>query len=239
MEQKSFFPEKARILSGSSLKLLALLSMLVDHLGICLRPLLLHPLLLVFGRVLTPYWLMRAFGRLAFPIFCFLLTEGFRHTRSRGRHALNLLIFALLSEIPFNLFNTGQLLFPHQNVFFTLLLGYLGLWAMEALSDSRGKQLLSLLLLFCASYFLKADYGWTGFCFILCLYLACEQPVVQALVGSALLPWPYCAGFAFVPINLYSGKRGFVQRPALKYAFYVFYPLHLLLLWLLHQQLFG
>lgn len=239
MEQSSFFPARFRRLSGSALKLLAVLAMLIDHTAICFQPLLASPRLTLFGRVCTPYLALRFVGRIAFPIFCFLLAEGFRHTRDRRRYGLRLLLFALLSEIPFDLFRGGQLLYSGQNVFFTLLLGYLGLWALEAFRAKPWRTLASVLGLFAVAWFLGADYGWAGFLFILVLYLLGGQPVVQALAGSALLPWPVGVGLAFVPLNLYDGRRGFVRSPWLKLGFYAFYPLHLLLLWQIRLRLFG
>ena len=232
MEQRSF-----RVLSGSTLKLLAVLTMLIDHGAICLAARLNIPLLP--GGSLTLYTLMRGVGRLSFPLFSFLLTEGFRHTRNRLRYGLNLLIFALLSELPFNLLIGGALFYAKQNVFFTLLLGYLGIWAAESFREDRKKQLPLLLGLFVIAFLLRADYGWKGFCFILLLYYLGEFPAVQALGCSALLPWPYAVGLAFLPINLYNGRRGFVRGPVLKYLFYAFYPAHLLLLWLLRRSLLG
>jgi len=239
MEQSSFFPARLRRLSGSALKLFAVIAMLIDHTAICLRPLLEAPRLALFGHVVTPYLAMRFVGRLAFPIFCFLLAEGFRHTRDRRRYGLRLLLFALLSEIPFDLFRGGQLPYAGQNVFFTLLLGYLGLWALEAFRGKPWRTLGSVLGLFAVSWFLHADYSWMGFLFILVLYLLGGQPAVQALAGSALLPWPVGVGLAFLPLNLYDGRRGFIRSPWLKLGFYAFYPLHLLLLWQLHLRLFG
>ena len=100
MKQESVFPQSWRRLSGSALKALAIFAMLVDHSAICFRPLLGSYLFTLFGVRFTPYILLRGFGRIAFPTFCFLLAESFRHTRSRRRYALNLLLFALLSEIP-------------------------------------------------------------------------------------------------------------------------------------------
>lgn len=239
MKQNSFFPARFRRLSGSALKLIAALSMLIDHFAVCFKPLLESPRLHLLGRTVTPYLAMRFAGRIAFPLFCFLLTEGFRHTRDRRRYGLVLLLFALLSELPFDLFNMGAFGYERQNVFFTLLLGYLGIWAIESFRREQWKALISVLVLFAVAWRLGADYGWRGFLFILVVYLLCEEPVVQGLASSALLSWRVGVGLAFVPINLYNGERGFVRSPWLKYGFYAFYPLHLLLFWQLHLHFFG
>ena len=108
----SVFPEKYRILSGSALKMIAIITMLIDHIGAVLLSMY-QPaqkiLFTLFGREYTVYLIFRDIGRAAFPIFCFLLLEGFRHTRSRFLYGRNLLLFVLLSEIPWNLMFTNTL----------------------------------------------------------------------------------------------------------------------------------
>ena len=86
--QESVFPKRMRVLSGSALKALAIFAMLVDHSAICFQPLLKTGLFTAFHIRFTPYVLLRGFGRIGFPIFCFLLAEGFRHTGSKPRYAL-------------------------------------------------------------------------------------------------------------------------------------------------------
>ena len=104
-------------LNSLHLKLLAVVTMLIDHMGFTLFP---HAV-----------W-MRAVGRLAFPIFCFLIAEGCAHTHDKKRYAGRLLLFAVLSELPFNLMCSGQWLsWNHQNVLWTLLIGALVCWAMD------------------------------------------------------------------------------------------------------------
>ena len=104
---------------------------------------------------------MRDVGRAAFPIFCFLLVEGFLHTHNRFKYGRNLLIFACISEIPWNFAQNGTLLYPDkQNVFFTLFLGYLAFCLVEHFEKNASMQLVCMLLLLAVSYFLKADYGY-------------------------------------------------------------------------------
>lgn len=223
-----------RILSGSHIKLLAVLTMLLDHLATfwwCRLPEFQIVLFSIGRREVTLYILLRMVGRLAFPLFAFLIVQGFLHTRSHRRYGINLAVFALLSEIPWNLVHGGRLFFPTQNVFFTLLLGYLGICAIERYREQWKPLLGCLLGLLVVSVFLRADYGCSGYGFILLLYALRENRILQGIIGSCVLGSRWIAGMAFIPINLYNGQRGFVKGPVWKYAFYLFYPLHLLAIW--------
>jgi hypothetical protein len=225
-----------RFLSGSWLKVLAVVTMLIDHLAAfiwCNNPEFQTVLFTVRSHPVTGLLLCRMVGRLAFPLFAFLLVEGFLHTRNRTRYGLSLFILALLSEIPWNLVHTGTLLCPRQNVMFTLLLGFLGLCALERYKDNTRYMALSILGLFVIAFFGRADYGYVGYAFVLLLYTLRHHEVVRAVVGCAALPSHVIGGMAFVPIAFYNGKRGFIKGPVLKYLFYAFYPLHLLVIWLL------
>lgn len=133
----SIFPARFQVLSGSALKLLACILMLIDHTGVLIlanyKPAL-RVLFTIGSTEITWYRIVRDIGRSAFPIFCFLLMEGFLHTHSRRKYGQNLLLFALISEIPWNFMFSNTWHYPDtQNVFFTLFLGYLGLCALEAL----------------------------------------------------------------------------------------------------------
>ena len=225
-----------RILSGSWLKLIAVVCMLIDHLAafyLFKLPVMHTELFMLGHHAVTPLLMMRLVGRLAFPIFAFLIVEGFLHTRSRVRYGRNLLIFALLSELPWNLIHSGTWHYPSQNVFFTLLLGYLGLCALEYFKYDSRRLLASLLGLLVASVLMRADYGCSGYGFILLLYVLRENRILQAIIGSCVLGSRWIAGLAFIPINMYNGERGFVKGPVAKYLFYLFYPLHLLVIYLL------
>lgn len=235
MQPPSLAADKYRVLSGSALKVLAIISMLVDH---TTKRLLVHD-----PRFVTPLYtlgttpvswavLFESFGRLAFPLFCFLLAEGFVHTRDRKRYGINLALFALLSEVPFDLSRSLQLVDPtYQNVFFTLLLGYLGLCALDDLRDRPALQAVVVIGLAIVSMGLLCDYGPRGYALILIMGALRDDALLKTTLGCCVLTSTWRAGLAFIPINLYNGRRGFIRGPVLKYLFYAFYPLHLLVLW--------
>lgn len=225
---------ETRHISGSILKVIALVSMLVDHLAAFAWNRLSAfnaPIVELGGVSLSICNLCRLFGRVAFPVFCFLLVEGYMHTHDRKAYGLNLAVFALISELPWDLASSGALEAERQNVMFTLLLGFLGLLSLDSL---RGwKQWMCLAGLMLLSVILRSDYGAKGFVLILLIY-ACKQALpVQALSCALLLPDGWMAALSYVPISMYNGKRGFIQGRTLKYLFYAFYPVHLFLIWLL------
>lgn len=241
---ESVFPQKWCVLSGSALKLIAIITMLIDHTGsILLR----HSVkakavwFTLLGVDFSVYQVSRDIGRIAFPIFCFLLTEGFEHTHDRVKYGRNLFLFALISEIPWNMWhNSGAIFYSaSQNVFFTLLLGYIGFCLADHWKDNHTAQLLSMLALFAVSYYLNADYGWKGYIFLMIMFWLRRERPAQALIGSCWLSYEWKACFAFIPINLYNGKRGFIHGNIGKYAFYAFYPVHILVLLYLRRKLYG
>lgn len=233
--------KRFQVLDGSALKLIAVVTMVIDHAAAVLLRVDAYPMLTWGGRTIFLQEVLRTIGRISFPIFAFLLVEGFLHTRNVKRYAGGLLALAFLSEIPWNLEHSGKLLLPgSQNVLFTLFLGVAGMWAIRDLKDQPKKEAGLLIGLLVLSVLLKADYGCSGFGFILMLYLLRERKLLyRAVVGSCFLSSLWKAGFAFIPIGLYNGKRGFAGRGLLKYAFYVFYPLHLLILYWIRASVIG
>ena len=222
-------------ITGSALKLLAVFSMLVDHVGMFVfrnDDAFLQVLCTIGSREVTPYFLMRAFGRLAFPIFAFLVVEGFVHTRNRFKYGRNLLLFALISELPWNLVHSGAWHYPGQNVFFTLFLGYMGLCCISYWKEEPVKRVIGLLFLLAVSFKFRADYGYRGFAFILMLYALRDSLLLKSVIGCCMLPGAWIPGLAFIPIALYNGQRGFIQGPFWKFSFYAFYPVHLTILYL-------
>ncbi len=223
--------DKFKILSGSALKLIAIITMLIDHTALLLAPeipLMTVPFFTVGSQAITLHYVMRKIGRLAFPIFCFLITEGFSHTRNQKRYAFSLLIFAIISEIPFNVMKSGLVFnIETQNIFFTLFLGVLMLYVLENVRSAKAPLLLAIALV---ATFLKCDYGLFGVLLVLLIYVLKGRPAVQAILAYPLLSGGVAALAAFIPINMYNGERGFIKSKAMKYAFYVFYPLHITIL---------
>ena len=243
-------------MSALVIKLIACLTMLLDHIGYS------WPALAV----------LRAPGRLSFPLFVFLMTEGFRHTSSRPRYALRLGVFALLSQIPFSLLLSGRPFFPKGNVIFTLLLSMLLLWQLEYFRQRR-LHLLGLVLplaafFLCWRYILRIDYGAEGILLALAIYYFGGRPlllllgvtvsvfysiliswvgtVVHLLLGQQdvfvrVEGWNLMRVFALPSVGLmwaYNGKPGPhpaspLGRKASQLGFYAFYPAHMLALWLL------
>lgn len=228
----SIFPKRFQILSGSALKMIAIITMFIDHLGAIILskiPACNEALFSIGTKSYTIYRLSRDIGRVAFPIFCFLLVEGFIHTRNRFKYGRNLLLFALISEVPWNIWHGGWTC-EKQNVFFTLFFGYLAFCAIEHFYDNQKVQFLCLAALFFIAYHFNADYGWKGYIFLLIMYLFRFEKATQALVGSCWLYYEWKACFAFISINMYNGKRGFIRGKFGKYFFYAFYPVHIILL---------
>ena len=211
-------------LSGSSLKVIAMISLVIDHVA--------H-YLMEHGTVL--YETMRYVGRIAFPVFAFLIAEGFIHTRSRYRYFFTLLGFAVISEIPWYLLNGAD---GTHNVMFTLALGVATLMVLEnLLQRSMVLGFLWTLGMAGLASWLGVDYEWRGILVIVIFYL----------FNGYNDSFPYSRGMQFfctftlmmhygvigtvmacIFLYLYNGKRGFIQGSIVKYGFYAFYPVHLL-----------
>ncbi|MFA9375692.1 MAG: TraX family protein [Lachnotalea sp.] len=218
-------------LSGSTLKIIAIITMLIDHVGAGIIAQL--PTFSVSNTdLMLLYFIMRKVGRVAFPIFCFLLVEGFLHTRNVKKYALRLFIFAIISEIPFDLAFFGQIFeTSHQNVFFTLFIGLLTLTAIQYFDNNKFIKLISMFAGICIAQFLATDYGGFGVVFIVLLYMFHDNIKLRNIICSVAILWEVTAPIAFIPITLYNGSRGI----KMKYFFYVFYPIHLLMIYVIAQ----
>lgn len=203
--------------------------MFIDHAGLALFP---------------SVGIFRCIGRLAFPLYCFLVAQGFRHTRDIRAYARRLLLLALISEVPFDLLIFGRISSAmEQNVVFSLLLGLLALYAVRMLKGNRLFSAMAVFSLMLVAMAARVSFGWLGITLCLAFDYVRDNRGGQAL-SAALLPALYsltlllsgvsrswvmvslCACLSAVPIFLYNGKPGLHHR-ALTFAFYAAYPLHL------------
>ena len=252
-------------ITGSTLKIIAIAAMLIDHIGAAVlermmmaegyleaalsSSAVLNLWMDEHGMLFMADFCMRSIGRIAFPIFCFLLVEGFQRTGNVKKYALRLGLFSLISEVPFDLAFSGELLeFKYQNVFFTLFLGLVVMMAV----DWTGRQKLhpvvkavldlgAVLVGMAAADLLHTDYYGFGILCIMALYFFRQNRGIQAaagvvafLAGSFLLRGGLSGVFGemaavagFIPVYFYNGQRGL----KMKYVFYAFYPVHLLILY--------
>ncbi len=262
-----------RRINGNTLKVIACITMLIDHVmaGIIV-PIARDGLIpddISFDTVKTIYNILRGVGRTAFPIFCFLLVEGFIHTKNRLRYALSLLIFGFISEPffdltfyckedPYNL-NFIEVLLKnrstwndHCNVYFTLFIGLMvlcGIHSSFALVKKLSANvifayLLSAMAIFLGAFLgqkLECDYHWFGVVLIVIFYVFRLFEPVNILAGYLFMAnfgTEYLAFPAFILMYLYNKKRG-RRLGKLKYAFYAFYPVHILLIHVVRSLLFG
>lgn len=243
-------------MSALLLRMIACLAMLLDHIG--------------YAYGISE---LRIVGRIAFPIFVFLICNGYRHTASPVKYALRLGLFTLISQIPFALFCHYTNVFQNGNVFVTLLMTLLCIWSGDALTRNKVTKwffLLPAVLVIVLYHFkiFRSDYGAKGIIMAMvfwlldgkalwkrlltCLLILCAvyySNILDSILNLAqgngfmlsLSDWEKTqvwSLFALPFIFAYNGKKG--KMPGNKgvakiaqYGFYAFYPIHLLLLWLI------
>ena len=252
--------QEKRGISSAVLKNIAVVTMLIDHIGavIVTRLLIRNGLYEAManqeaytawmgqnGGMYGIYMAMRIIGRFAFPIYCFLLVEGFQKTHNVKKYLGRMFLFALISEVPFDLALSGRPWnMQYQNVFFTLLIGLLVIVALRLVEQrfagtEIGKKVLRVVLDIVVivagsalALVLKTDYSFKGILAITVLYLFRNRKKAQIWAGVIVFllmdGLEMIAAFSFILIWFYNGTRGKQN----KYFFYFFYPVHLLLLWL-------
>lgn len=229
-------------LNSNQLKLIAVFTMISDHIGALISLLCSSPAAQAVSSIL------RVVGRIAFPIFVFLLAEGFFHTSNRKKYLIRIGVFAILSEIPYDFFFTETLFsWDTQNVFFTLFLSLCMMNLMEYFQQKFSKkaslipQLFAVLFFCVLSYFMNTDYCIWGILTAAAFFLFHENRAYQCVFGFLPLFFdlarnglflPYTPGLfiGFLLLLFYNGKRG---ERNFGYFFYFFYPVHLLLLGLI------
>ena len=242
-----------RGLPQEGLKLIACATMLLDHIGVTIVNNLFYAAANAGGNagaLLQLYEVLRSVGRLAFPIYCFLLVEGAAHTHAPKRYALRLLIAAVLSEIPYDLALYGSINWQHQSVMVTLLLGFIMLEVIKKCPQTVLK-LLAILPFAWLADTMNSDYGADGILVIALFALTRELPHKKLLqffglwcifspshlmmvnwLGGISITIQELAVLVIVPIWLYNGRK-VTKSKAVQWAFYLFYPAHLLVLYLI------
>lgn len=232
-------------ISSFGLHILAMAFMLMDH---------------MWATVIPDNMWLTCVGRLAFPIFAFMIVEGFYHTRSVKKYMLRLLVFALVSEVPFNLMVGGGLLYPfHQNVMWTLLLGLITVYFIGKLTDGClcAMRILGAIMIVIVSFLLGSifmlDYYGYGVLTVVTFYLFRGSRWylrLGQLVGLWIINAEMIGGLE-IPVSLFGMSFDFPQQgfavlslifiwlyngsqgphgKAVQYSFYAFYPLHMLIL---------
>ncbi len=211
------------------LRLLALLAMVIDHAGLALFPRM---------------GIFRCVGRIAFPLYCFLIVQGYVHTHDRRAYIRRLLLLAFLSEIPFDLLIFGRVAsVVEQNVLFSLLLGLLALYVADMFTGKPLYATAGVLGVLLAAMMARVSFGWLGPALCVFFYKAQDSRLRQAagmvalegiyalslLLSGVAFSWvlvSLSAMLAAVPVLFYNGKRG-PRVPVLTFLFYAAYPVHL------------
>lgn len=215
-----------KIFNSFDLKIIALLTMIIDHLGEIFFP---------------NFFLLRIIGRISFIIYAFLISEGVIHSKNLKNYLSKLLLWAFISELPFDYAFFGKIFYwDLQNIFFTLFISVLALSSLKLNINSIFK----FLILFSApfiAHFLKFDYGWYGVLVIYAFYLLkCHFLYKYLLIFSFSITFATYAFFAqffsflgFIPVALYNGKLG----RKFGNIYYSFYALHLIFFGILKYYL--
>lgn len=236
-------------ISQEGLKLIACLTMLIDHIGYEI----IYPLysgvavLNEPGTLYRLYLLCRCIGRISFPIFVFLLVEGLHRTRNRKKYALRLAAGAVLAEIPYNLVISGEVFWQQQSVMVTLLLCFFAVAAMEKCQSLAWKPVIAVPFALLAELLL-ADYGWAGVAPAALFELSREMHGKNLIrtggmivlfhymssyvlwIGNFSVPMQVLGAFSMPFISNYDGRK-LTRSKTVQWAFYLFYPVHLLVLW--------
>lgn len=222
-------------INHEGIKTIAMIAMLIDHIGVSLYP----------------SDVLRMIGRVAFPIYCFLLTEGFCHTGDRWRYAGRLLLMAVIAEMPYDLFLYGRWNCNGQSVMLTLLCGVAMMAAMQEFS-SRWQKAVIIAGVALVNESLSGEYGAAGILMIamfcvtrgmkekirfwmqaLAMILLCLMiPSTNIILGTERIPIQIFGVAAMLPIIAYSEKKR-SSSEVWKWFAYWFYPLHLLALYII------
>lgn len=230
---KREYLKKFQIFNGAQLKYIAFISMLIDHANNAL----ITPLLDGQGFLLHLSNLFSILGRIAFPIFVFFIVEGFFKTRNRKKYLLALLVFGLISEVPFDMFTSRTFFDPNwNNMMFTLALCLVTIWLVDILKTKINKRLLwyivSIIIVAIFAFMamqLSLDYDYHAIVVAYLFYIFYDRPILGAGLGYLSIIKELYSFLGFAMTLTYNGERG----RQYKWFNYLFYPVHILILGLL------
>ena len=217
-------------MSGTTLKWIAVISMLIDHTA---EVLINHNAALTDPIWAQIYVLMRGIGRIAFPIYAFLLVEGFRNTSDYKKYLITMVITALVSEIPYDLAIRGKIWdFSSQNAMITMCICLVMLKCLDLFKETSGFTggMLKVLILIAAIVWVsifRAEYGLCMVLLVFVFYVFESKNVLKTVLGCIISLMYVTGPIAFYGIWCYTGER---KNRINKYVYYAFYPLHLLVL---------
>lgn len=222
-----------QVLSASQLKYLAFISMLIDHVNNGL----ITPLLDGRGPLLVVSNIFSILGRIAFPIFIFFIVEGYFKTKNRLKYLTRLLIFGIISEVPFDMFTSKVYYNPNwNNMVFTLALCLLTVWLIDYLKGKITNKIIWYILSFVIvigfsflAMALSIDYDYHSIVLAYIFYIFYDRLILGAVLGYLSIIKEVYSFLGFGLVTLYNGKEG----NQYKWLNYAFYPAHLLVLGLL------
>lgn len=222
--------KKFQILNGAKLKYIAFLSMLIDHVNNGV----ITPFLDGKGVLLHISNIFSILGRIAFPIFIFFIVEGFFKTRNRKKYLFNLVLFGIISEVPFDLFTSKVFYNPNwNNMMFTLALCLVTIWIIDEVKDRINNKYLwygiSIVIVMAFGLLamqLSLDYDYHAIILAYVFYIFYDRPILGATIGYVSIIKELYSFLGFAMTITYNGKRGKQN----KWINYFFYPVHLLIL---------
>lgn len=222
----------SKILNRNTLKFIAMFTMVIDHIG-------------RFYSGTTHFIMTDVIGRIAFPIFLFLLVDGYKRTKNKTKHIRDLLLFAIISEpIHDKLFYGQWFYLKQQNVLFTFALCWLLLIALDKVFTIKDKPIKIATIFFITivfsaiAYFYHVNYDISAIVGCTLLYVFSNYGIFGSCgIESMLYGTPGCL-LAIPIVLLYNPNKICVYNKLIKYVFYVFYPLHLSLLYVLQVYYF-
>ncbi|MDU2829483.1 MAG: TraX family protein [Anaerococcus sp.] len=229
MEKLKQIQKKFQI-NGAGLKYIAFISMFIDH----FNKTIITPLLNYQEPLVTISTIFDIIGRIAFPIFAFMIVEGFYKTKSRGKYLRNLLIFAIISEVPYDMFQSKVFINNRsQNIMWALALGLLTLIIVDKLKEKiknkyawLGVSILIVAINAVLATLLSFDYDYYSIIIIFILYLFYDKRFLGSILSYLVIIKEVYAILGFAVINFYNGEKGRQD----KLFNYLFYPVHLLIL---------